>query len=469
VIRDQGIPDRPVRLNTRHSKLNAVAFHLVHNYISVEDRPMRFLASRLLALAVAAGLPQAARCDLNGYVGKNDKTYAWEKRSEIRQGGSTVVDLHMTSQRWQGITWEHRILVFLPEKVDYPETCTLYVTGGNGSESDRVLGRTIANATGMPLAILFNIPNQPLFEGLSEDALIAYTFDRYLETGDETWPLLFPMTKSAVRAMDTLQAWAQKDSRPAIKKFVVAGGSKRGWTTWLTAATGDGRVKGIVPIVYDNLNLSAQMPHQITTWGKYSEQIEDYSRRGLQQKMSTERGKKLNAMVDPYNYRKSLGMPKLIVNGTNDPYWTLEALNLYWDQLSGPKQVLYGANSGHGMEKSLPAVLAATAAFSRSVASGKPLPPVTWQYRTENGGLRLAIKAGPAAKTARLWTATSDTKDFRKSTWSAQSIDRNGEEFIAPIGPPSSGYLAVFGEVTMEAEGRTYPVSTQVRIVEAKR
>ena len=175
------------------------------------------------------------------------------------------------------------------------------------------------------------MPNQPLYGGKVEDALIAHTFVQYLKTGDETWPLLFPMTKSAVRAMDAVTAFVKQENGEAIEGFVVSGISKRGWTTWLTGAA-DPRVKGIVPMVFDSLNMGEQMKHQKETWGSYSEQIDDYSRLNLPDRMDTERGRELISMVDPYVYRKQLTMPKLLMLGTNDRYWTVDAANYYYQE-----------------------------------------------------------------------------------------------------------------------------------------
>jgi PhoPQ-activated pathogenicity-related protein len=42
------------------------------------------------------------------------------------------------------------------------------------------------------------------------------------------------MTKAVVRAMDTVQDFAKKNDFADIKKFMLAGESKRGWTTWTT-------------------------------------------------------------------------------------------------------------------------------------------------------------------------------------------------------------------------------------------
>src|SRR5438128_8293689 len=88
------------------------------------------------------------------------------------------------------------------------------------------------------------------------------------------------MVKSLSRAIDALHALAKQEWNIAVTHFVVSGGSKRGWTTWLTAVA-DPRVKALAPCVIDTLNMQAQLPHQLKSYGKYSEMITDYTKRGL--------------------------------------------------------------------------------------------------------------------------------------------------------------------------------------------
>ncbi len=181
------------------------------------------------------------------------------------------------------------------------------------------------------------------------------------------------MVKSAVRGMDAVQAAAEKEWDLKLETFTVSGASKRGWTTWLTGAV-DPRAIAIAPMVIDVLNMVPQMKHQRETWGDLSEQIDDYKNQGLDKQMETPRGKALKKIVDPYAYRDRFTQPKLILLGTNDRYWTLDALNLYWDDLPGEKYVLYVPNNGHGI-KDYPRLFGAMQARSMIVRGwGRSFP-----------------------------------------------------------------------------------------------
>src|SRR5207342_1748565 len=125
------------------------------------------------------------------------------------------------------------------------------------------------------------------------------------------------------------------------------------------------RVIAIAPMVIDTLNMKAQMKHCLEVWGTFSEQIHDYTERGLTEKFDDPLGKELWTMVDPYTYRDRLSLPKLIINGANDRYWTLDALNLYWDDLKGQKSVVYLPNAGHNLANHRDYALNGIGAFFR--------------------------------------------------------------------------------------------------------
>lgn len=59
------------------------------------------------------------------------------------------------------------------------------------------------------------------------------------------WIARLPMTKAAVRAMDSVIAFTEKTRQTHITQYIVGGASKRGWTSWTTAAV-DKRVVGTV-------------------------------------------------------------------------------------------------------------------------------------------------------------------------------------------------------------------------------
>ncbi|MFQ6131631.1 MAG: PhoPQ-activated pathogenicity-related family protein [Armatimonadota bacterium] len=424
-------------------------------------------ATRLMiaaALAVALNAAGAGHADLFEYVAKPDEAYEWELRKVEETPLGKVYDLHMVSQVWQGITWEHQVQVYEPRQVRVRDVVALYITGGGANEEAQLLGLTIANSVGARLATLYHIPNQPLFGDLSEDALISHTWLKYLETGDEDWILLFPMVKSALRAMDCLEELAGQRWEVKPRGFVVLGASKRGWTTYLTGIVAPERVLGIAPMVFDILNMAVQAQHQRDFWGDYSPQIGDYTEKNLEAIAETGRGFRLFWMVDPYTYRDRLLMPKLVILGSNDPYWPVDAVNYYWAGLPQPKLLLIAPDSGHDLDDRT-RVLGSLAGFFGLVAGEQPLPRVVWRYDNTEEGVELHVVAEPEPAETRLWVARSEVRDFRNAEWEEAPLPAQGEELVAAIARAEGQYTAVYGEVVFEVDGRELYTSTQPRVL----
>ncbi len=423
-----------------------------------------FLCSQMFSISttVSIGGP------LHDYVKRPEPKFSWKQTSgQIDHNLGTIYSLRLTSQEWKGIVWQHNLQVFVPTELIYPSTMLLVVSGGSNSsqpdKEDMELGLKLANLSGSACAVLSQVPNQPLYDGKGEDDLIAHTFEKYLELEDATWLLLLPMVNSAIKAMDALQTFINQTLQVTIKDFVIMGASKRGWTSWLTAAV-DSRIKATMPIVIDTLNMPDQMKYQLEVWGSYSEEIGDYTVRGIQDHLGTEMGQNLVSIVDPYSYREQLTMPKLSVIGTNDNYWVLDAMNLYWDGLPDPKYVLYVPNSGHNLEDRERAISGLTG-FYRFVASDRDLPSITWKHSQENDRLQLHYKSDQKPVEARLWVAASINRDFRNATWlsvPAKLLDNGafvGELILSP-----THYVAILGELIFMIDGQPCPLSTQVSI-----
>jgi PhoPQ-activated pathogenicity-related protein len=431
---------------------------------------LRRLFDFVIGFVVVLTAMPTARAGLEEYIKKPEPAYAWNLREKTQTDQGTVYDLHLVSQTWQTIKWEHQLQIYLPKGIEPNSKMLLWNTGGSAKPRDIARGMELARKAKVPCAYLYGVPNQPLFDGNTEDKLIAYTFVQYLKTGDENWPLLFPMAKSVVKAMDALQAFTKQEWNHPVEKFIVAGGSKRGWTSWLSAVA-DKRVAAICPCVIDTLNMPKQMPHQLESFGNYSAMIVAYTSTGLVPMPTTPEAKKLWTMVDPYAYREKVTIPKLIVNGNNDQYWSTDALNLYWDDLKGDKWVMYVPNAGHNLEQRLPGgeksairALNTIAAFARHQVENKQMPRLEWKHTTDGDKLKLTVACSTPPKAARLWAAEADTKDFRLAPWREKPAVMLEDCVTGEVAAPKEGCLAFYGELEYEIDGIRFQLSTQLRI-----
>lgn len=393
------------------------------------------------------------------YLAKTQGQATWEIGPVQELGLGRATEVGLVAQVWRGVPWRHRLLVCEPRTIEFPDIVLLFISGGRAA-TDVVLGLAAAQETGARVAILNDVPNQPLF-GRHEDALIAYTFERYLAEGDPDWPLLFPMTGSALAAMEALEALAAERWDVKLRGFIVSGASKRGWTAYLTAAAAPAKVLGLVPMVFDALNLPAHVGHQLAFWGEPSPMIRDYE--GLFSTLDSSEGARLAWLVDPYTYRYALSMPKLVVVGTNDPYWPVNSTGLYWEGLPEPKGVMRVPNAGHALGDWV-RTMKVIASFARLVIHGRPMPTLEARFSDAPEGVRIEVQADRPPKAARLWTALDPKRDFRFAYWQEQSLVGQGGKFVAVLPYPERGYLAAFVELVFEIEGQELALSSEVRV-----
>lgn len=439
---------------------------------------LSFFVAAFLFVAGWCEAREAATGPLAQYVAAKDDSYGWVKRTEGQVLGCKYVELTLTSQTWRGIVWKHQLYVLKPSQIN-PQSrhALLLIAGGNWREEladpktelklpgEAQLLAAAAEQFKTPVAILLHVPQQPIFDGKREDAIIAYTFEEFLRSGDPTWPLLAPMVKSAVRAMDATSEVSKKEWDLDVEKFTVTGASKRGWTTWLTGAVDD-RVVAIAPMVIDMLNMSPQIAHQRATFGDLSDEIDDYKERKLDQFIDTPRGKALRQIVDPYEYRQLLRKPKLVILGTNDRYWPLDASSLYWDALEGDKWLVHIPNNGHGL-KDYGKIVGGLNALHQQAVSGAAMPKLSWNCAAADKAVSLTISSDPEPSRVRIWAAKAATRDFRDSAWTSSDAIKSGEAFVHKHAIPNDGlFEAILGEaVYHEGMDHEFSLTTLVRII----
>ena len=436
-----------------------------------------FIAGALAICSYAAQHQTA----LDRYVAAPDPHYKWEVVNTIPGEGYTTFVIDLTSQQYLTAAevdhpiWKHWLVVVKPNIVK-SDIGFLYITGGHIGDKAPVKPDTmltsLALATGSVASTLQDVPNEPVtFAGetkrRSEDAIIAYTWDKYLRTGDEKWPLRLPMTKAAVRAMDTITAFANSAQGGNVKvdKFYVAGGSKRGWTTWTTAAV-DKRVIAITPFVIDLLNIEKSFDHHYRAYGFWAPAVHDYEEMHIMDWTGTKEYHALMQIEEPYNYRERLTMPKYIVNDTGDQFFLPDSSQFYFDDLKGEKHLRYIPNTDHSLKGS--DARESMQAFYEMVLSGTPRPKYSWKFE-KDGSIRVQTMTKPTE--VKLWQATDpNARDFRLekigAVWTSAPLEEKDKGlYVAKVEKPEKGWTAFFVEMTYPGIGK-YPlkITSGVRV-----
>ena len=429
----------------------------------------------LLLLALTCSAQQTA---LDRYIAQKDDVYAWKLVNKTKTNTHTTYVLELTSQSWRTATdvdkpvWKHWLTITKPEKLTHKKAL-LFIGGGANTDpaptKSSARSEQIAIETNSIVADLGMVPNQPLRftdspdKPRSEDDLIAYTRVKHFSTKDDTWLVRLAMVKSGVRAMDAIQQFL-KSEQIDIEQFVVAGGSKRGWTTWLIGAV-DPRVAAIIPMVIDALNSEAITKHHFEVLGFFSPALKDYVNHGLfPHKIGTPEYRAVLAIEDPFHYRNrpALRMPKMLINASGDQFFLPDNSQFYYGQLQEEKLLRYVPNAKHNLAGSDAA--ATIIAFYQSILNNTKRPQFTTR-KSKDGTLTVTPKTKPVE--VKLWQATNPkARDFRVdeigNAYTATTLQtQKSGSYKANVSKPQSGFTAWFIELTFPCN---FKLTTEVSV-----
>ena len=305
------------------------------------------------------------------YVAWDDGMFEWNVVDSMAYDDFDFYTLNMTAQQWltdrdvRAPVWWHLLCVAVPHNLD-PEmagSALLIVdggfnpsTGGNPIYPEDNLNAAfvgkIAKESGAITANIYFVPNQRVYfvddwdeyyinRGRGEDAIIAYTWKRFIDTpnlgpqiDEPHWLLRFPMVKSVVKGMDAISQFNMGEGREELTKFTITGASKRGWTTWITGGV-DPRVNAIMPAVETFVGMSEVLHGHFQALGGWSFAFADYMREELTKYMDTYEFDEMCKHVDPLSYKENLTMPIYAIMAAGDEFFLPTDAKYFYDKLPG--------------------------------------------------------------------------------------------------------------------------------------
>ncbi|XP_077979950.1 autocrine proliferation repressor protein A-like [Glandiceps talaboti] len=462
-----------------------------------------------ICFAVLAVTYSVHATPLDDYVNRPDTHYKYEILSTHYEADEyTVYIVNMTSQKWltdkdvDRSIWWHYMAITVPDQLTITDTAFMYITGGSNTDGppdpmgdeELMMTSLFAVTTGSIGACLMQIPNEhirfwgdPKNKSRTEDGIIAYTWKHFIDDPTQPdWLLRMPMTKATVRAMDTIADIAKKKVSGAnISKFMIAGASKRGWTTW-TAAAVDKRVIAAAPIVMDELNMVKNLHHHYRAYGGWTFALSDYYEEDITKLLDNPNTQKMADIVDPIAYKDRLTMPKLIVSTGGDEFFLPDDSHYYFDEMLGETHLRITPNAEHSLILHYADTLLNLRSFFLSVVQNKKRPKMTW-VRNEtatHGSITMYTDTPPVSvKCYRAKTFDAKRRDFRllindPSTgqpvphpvmWLtfADNLKKvSNTEYNCAFQKPSSGWIAFFIEATYSGpKGTRLEITTEVNIV----
>ena len=406
---------------------------------------------------------------MSDYIESTKNEFSYDIQEVIYEEDWTGYHIKMISGEWldskkvDQVEWWHYVDIIIPKQTT-SSTGIMFIDGGEKSEDYfRLDAQSIRNAikTEAVIVNVSNIPFQPLNflsseqDSFEEDDLIAFAWNKFLKQGakqkDVEWLPRFPMTRAIVRAMDLAQEIVLQNDI-VVKDFVVSGASKRGWTAWTTAAV-DSRVKAVVPMVIDMLNLVPSFENHYRSYGEFSPAVQEYVNYNIQDWLGTEEFKVLMSYIEPFSFIDKFTMPKYIINAGSDEFFSTDSWRFYYDKLPGEKIIRYVPNKNHSLDGRY--LTEDLVSYFYRVINDIEIPSLSWNLSDNK---LIAELDYDGDYDVSVWTAKNDNgRDFRLweegELWEETSIGKlANNKYELNVSSNLKGYKATMIEFTIDPE-----------------
>ena len=406
---------------------------------------------------------------MSNYIGSTKNEFSYDIQEVIYEENWTGYHIKMISGEWldskkvDQVEWWHYVDIIIPKQTT-SSTGIMFIDGGEKSDDYfRLDAQSIENAikTEAVIVNVSNIPFQPLNflsseqDSFEEDDLIAFAWNKFLKQGakqkDVEWLPRFPMTRAIVRAMDLAQEIILQNDI-VVKDFVVSGASKRGWTAWTTAAV-DSRVKAVVPMVIDMLNLVPSFENHYRSYGEFSPAVQEYVNYNIQDWLGTEEFKVLMSYIEPFSFIDKFTMPKYIINAGSDEFFSTDSWRFYYDKLPGEKIIRYVPNKNHSLDGRY--LTEDLVSYFYRVINDIEIPSLSWNLSDNK---LIAELDYDGEYDVSVWTAKNDNgRDFRLweegELWEETSIGKlANNKYELNVNSNFKGYKATMIEFTIDPE-----------------
>ena len=406
---------------------------------------------------------------MSDYIESTKNEFSYDIQDVIYEEDWTGYHIKMISGEWldskkvDQVEWWHYVDIIIPKQTT-SSTGIMFIDGGEKSDDYfRLDAQSIGNAikTESVIVNVSNIPFQPLNflsseqDSFEEDDLIAFAWNKFLKQGakqkDVEWLPRFPMTRAIVRAMDLAQEIVLQNDI-VVKDFVVSGASKRGWTAWTTAAV-DSRVKAVVPMVIDMLNLVPSFENHYRSYGEFSPAVQEYVNYNIQDWLGTEEFKVLMSYIEPFSFIDKFTMPKYIINAGSDEFFSTDSWRFYYDKLPGEKIIRYVPNKNHSLDGRY--LTEDLVSYFYRVINDIEIPSLSWNLSDNK---LIAELDYDGEYDVSVWTAKNDNgRDFRLweegELWEETSIGKLADnKYELNVSSNFKGYIATMIEFTIDPE-----------------